>query len=257
MDFGDPIPSNPGSQEEPESPRAASGFYRTDLHLFYVTSDGRVVLLSAPGEPVCLRPRDGLPIDAVRAVYVTDAALLLVAETAEQLASPSGPHLRADAGRDARVLAAALLQDLLDVVKAEVGALLLDERPAGIDALHDRVEDLVTTSRLVRRRLSDQRVMCRGQSPGHPPPPATMPRLALPFRHRGDYVGWFTGMAAAGEALGVESMRDAHLRGDLWTVAQGGIVHVFRCRPVLAGCKSPTCQPSAPPPAESPRRQTM
>ena len=238
MDLGDPIPSNPGSQAEPESPHVASGFYRTDLHLFYVTSDGRVVLLSAPGEPVCLRLRDGLPIDAVRAVYVTDAALLLVAETAEQLASPSRHHLRADAGRDARVLAAALLQDLLDVVKAEVSAFLLDERPAGIDALHDRVEDLVTTSRLVRRRLSDQRVMCRGQSPDHPPR-ATIPRLALPFRHRGDYVGWFTGMAAASEALGVESMRDAHLRGDLWTVAQGGIVHVFRCRPVLAGARRP------------------
>ena len=238
MDLGDPIPSNPGSQAEPESPHVASGFYRTDLHLFYVTSDGRVVLLSAPGEPVCLRLRDGLPIDAVRAVYVTDAALLLVAETAEQLASPSRHHLRADAGRDARVLAAALLQDLLDVVKAEVSAFLLDERPAGIDALHDRVEDLVTTSRLVRRRLSDQRVMCRGQSPDHPPR-ATIPRLALPFRHRGDYVGWFTGMAAASEALGVESMRDAHLRGDLWTVAQGGILHVFRCRPVLAGARRP------------------
>ena len=238
MDLGDPIPSNPGSQAEPESPHVASGFYRTDLQLFYVTSDGRVVLLSAPGEPVCLRLRDGLPIDAVRAVYVTDAALLLVAETAEQLASPSRPHLQADAGRDARVLAAALLQDLLDVVKAEVSAFLLDERPAGIDALHDRVEDLVTTSRLVRRRLSDQRVMCRGQSPDHPPR-ATIPRLALPFRHRGDYVGWFTGMAAASEALGVESMRDAHLRGDLWTVAQGGIVHVFRCRPVLAGARRP------------------
>jgi hypothetical protein len=33
----------------------------------------------------------------------------------------------------------------------------------------------------------------------------------------------------AGEALGFASMRDAHLRGDLWTVAHGGIVHVFRC----------------------------
>lgn len=238
MDLGNQISSDPdpGFQAEPEvrTARAADGFYRANLLLFYVTRDGRIALVSAPGEPVCLRLRGELPADAVRVVSITDAALLLVAETVEQLASPSGPHIRADAGRDARVLAAAVLQDLLDVVKSEIGTLLLDERPAGIDALNDRVEDLVTTSRAHRRRLSDRRVMSRGQSPSHPPPPASTPRLALPFRHRGDYVGWFAGMRMASEALGVASVRDAHLCGDLWTVAQGGIVHVFRCRPTLA-----------------------
>lgn len=208
--------------------RATSGFYRSDLHLFYVTGDGRIFLVSAPGEAVCLRPWDILP-DEAQAVSITSAAHLLMADTAEQLASPAGPYLRADVGRDARVLAASMLQDLLAIAKDEIGGLLLEERSACIDALNDRVADLVTTSRAHRRRLSNQRAKARGLSPSHPPPPLATPRFAVPFRHRGDYLGWFVGMRMAGEALGVASVRDAHLRGDLWTVAHGGIVHVFRC----------------------------
>jgi hypothetical protein len=208
--------------------RAASGFYRSDAHLFYVTGDGRIFLVSAPGEPVCLRPWDILP-DEAQAVSITSAAHLLLADTAEQLASPAGPYLRADVGRDARVLAASMLQDLLDIAKDEIGGLLLEDRPACIDALNDRVADLVTTSRAHRRRLSNQRANARGLSPSHPPPPLATPRFAVPFRHRGDYLGWFVGMRMAGETLGFASVRDAHLRGDLWTLAKGGIVHVFRC----------------------------
>lgn len=230
MDLGDQI--TPTTDPEPHAAvrmlRATSGFYRSNLHLFYMTSDGRIFLVSAPGEAVCLRPWDGLP-DEVQAVSITSAAHLLIAETAEQLASPAGPYLRADVGRDARVLAASMLQDLLDVARDEIGGLLLEERSACIDALNDRVADLVTTSRAHRRHLSNQRANARGLSPSHPPPPVATPRFAIPFRHRGDYLGWFVGMRMAGEALGITSMRDAHLRGDLWTVAHGGIVHVFRC----------------------------
>lgn len=216
---------------EPEirAQRAASGFYRTRAFVFYATGDGRVFLVSTPDEHVCLRPRDELPADAARTVC-TDAALLLVADTAEHLASPSGHHLRVDAGRDARVLAASLLQDLLDTVKEHIGDQLLDEQPADIDGLHERVEELMMASRAHRRRLCNQRINSRGRSPGLPPPPLSTPRLALPFRHRGDHVGWFISMAMAGEALGVASVRDAHLRGDLWTVSEGGVLHVFRCR---------------------------
>ncbi|HEY0138713.1 MAG TPA: hypothetical protein VGB85_31730 [Nannocystis sp.] len=234
MDLGNQTSLTPDrdAQAEPgiQAPRPESGFYRTTSSVFYVTGDGRVFLVSAPGEHVCLRPRDELAADAVRVVDITGAALLLVADTAEQLASPSGRHLRADAGRDARVLAASLLQDLLVAASDTIGHVLLDEQPADVDALHERVGGLVLTSQAHRRRLSDQRVNSRGRSRGLPPPPPSIPRLALPFRHRGDYVGWFTGMLMAGEALGVASVRDAHLRGDLWTVSQEGILHVFRCR---------------------------
>lgn len=234
MDLGNQNSLTPDRDKSAEpgirTPRAAPGFYRTTSSVFYVTGDGRVFLVSTPGEHVCLCPREELAADAVRVVDITDAALLLVADTAEQLASPSGRHLRADAGRDARVLAASLLQDLLVAVSDTIGHVLLDEKPADVDALHERVEGLVLTSQSHRRRLSDQRVNSRGRSRGLPPPPPSTPRLALPFRHRGDYVGWFTGMVMAGEALGVASVRDAHLRGDLWTVSQEGILYVFRCR---------------------------
>lgn len=230
MDLGNQITPTP--DPEPQAAvrllRATSGFYRSNLHLFYVTGDGRIFLVSAPGEAVCLRPWGVLP-DEAQPVGITSAAHLLIADTAEQLASPAGPYLRADVGRDARVLAASMLQDLLDVAKDEIGGLLLEERSTCIDALHDRIADLVTTSRTHRRRLSNQRVNARGLSPSHPPPPPATPRFAIPFRHRGDYLGWFVGMRMAGEALGITSMRDAHLRGDLWTVAHGGIVYVFRC----------------------------
>lgn len=230
MDLG--IQSTPPPDPEPHAAvrmlRATSGFYRSNFHLFYVTGDGRVFLVSAPGEAVCLRPWDVLP-DEAQAISITSPGHLLIADTAEQLASPARPYLRADVGRDARVLAAAMLQDLLDIAKDEIGGLLLEERPVCIDALNERVADLVTNSLARRRRLSDQRANARGLSPSHPPPPVATPRFAVPFRHRGDYLGWFVGMRMAGEALGVASIRDAHLRGELWTVAQGGIVHVFRC----------------------------
>lgn len=239
MDIGHSASPTPNGdvQAEPRNrtPRAASGFYRTRTSVLYATGDGRVFLVSTPDESVCLRPRAELPADAGWTASITDAALLLVADTAEQLASPGGRYLRADVDRDARVLAASLLQDLLGAVKENVGHLLLDEQPGDIDALHERVDELLMTSRAHRRRLNNQRINSRGQSPGLPPPPSSTPRLALPFRHRGDYIGWFTGMVMAGEALGVESVRDAHLRGDLWTVSQAGILFVFRCRTMSLG----------------------
>ena len=45
------------------------------------------------------------------------------------------------------------------------------------------------------------------------------------------YVGWFTSMRTGSEALGT-SLRDAHVRGELWTVARDNLVYVFRCPPV-------------------------
>lgn len=214
---------------EPDvSMRVAAGFYRTTFHLFYVTDDGRVFLVGTPGEPVCLRPRDDLPADAVRAPDVTEAAHHLVADTAEQLTRPRRSRLRAEAARDQRMLAATLLQELLEAAKAEIGSLLIEEHPLTVDRLQERVDTLLDASRASQRSLDNQRINGRGNSPALPPPTATIPRLALSFRHRGEFVGWFTGMRLASEALGVASIRDAHLRGELWTIADGGLLYVFR-----------------------------
>lgn len=211
------------------TPRAAPGFYKTRTSVFYATSDGRVYLVGTADEPVCLRLCAGLPQDAATAIDVRDPALHLVADTAENLARPIGLRLRAEVGRDARVIAAAMLQDLLASVGAEIGTLLLDEHPADPERLHERVGDLLELSRAHGRRLGDQRVNRRGEAPNLRPPCAGTPRVATPLRHRGEYLGCFTSMHLAGEALGAVSIRDAHLRGDLWTTARDGLLYVFRC----------------------------
>lgn len=230
MDIYNPSHSTPdraeSSASEPATP-AASGFYRTPTSVLYVTGDGRVFLIGGPDEPVCLRPRAALPAGAAPA-DITDPAHHLVADTAESLSRPIGLRLRAETGRDARVIAAAFLQDLLARASAALGTLLLDEHPADPDRLHDQVAELVEQSRAHRGALSSQRINRRGEAPNQPPPRTALPRGLAPFRHRGEYVGWFTSMRAGGEALGV-SLRDAHVRGELWTVARDNLVYVFRC----------------------------
>ena len=224
-----PTPDHAPSLLSGSPTHAASGFYRTRTSIFYATEDGRVFLVSAPDESVCLRPRDALPADVVPATDVRDPAHHLVADTAENLARPIGLRLRAEAGRDARVVAATLLQDLLASASTAIGSLLLDEHPADPDGLHDRVEVLLERSRGHRRSLSSQRVNRGGEAHNLPAPRTPVPRALVPFRHRGEYLGWFTSTRAAGDALGTASIRDAHLRGELWTVVRGGLLYVFRC----------------------------
>ena len=231
MDLCNPAPSTPDRTESPASEPptlAASGFYRTRTSVFYATDDGRVFLIGGPDEPVCLRPRATLPTDATPAADIADPAHHLVADTAESLSRPIGLRLRAEVGRDARVIAAAFLQDLLANTSAAIGALLLDEHPADPDRLHDQVAELVERSRRHRGALSSQRINRRGEAPNQPPPRTPLPRGLAPFRHRGEYVGWFTSMRTGSEALGT-SLRDAHVRGELWTVARDNLVYVFRC----------------------------
>ena len=233
MDLCNPAPSTPDRTESPASPpptQAASGFYRTPTSVFYATGDGRVFLIGGPDERVCLRPRAALPADAAPA-DIADPAHHLVADTAENLSRPIGLRLRAEAGRDARVIAAAFLQDLLASTSAAIGTLLLDEHSADPDRLHDEVAGLVERSRAHRGALSSQRINRRGEAPNQPPPRSPLPRGLAPFRHRGEYAGWFTSMRTGSEALGT-SLRDAHVRGELWTVARDNLVYVFRCSAV-------------------------
>ena len=72
----------------------------------------------------------------------------------------------------------------------------------------------------------------------HPPPPPHVPLAAAPFVHRGEFVGTYYDLATAGAKLAgsfagksaaAVNMRDAHLRGTLWTLVDNGMVHVFRC----------------------------
>ena len=85
------------------------------------------------------------------------------------------------------------------------------------------VAELVERSRGHRGALSSQRINRRGEAPNQPPPRTPLPRGLVPFRHRGEYVGWFTSMRTGSEALGT-SLRDAHVRGELWTVARDNLV---------------------------------
>jgi hypothetical protein len=233
MDLCNPASSTPDGAMSPVSggpTHAATGFYRTGTSLFYATEDGRVFLVSGPGEPVCLRPRAELPADAAPASYIRDPAHHLVADTAEGLARPMALRPRAEVGRDTRVIAAAFLQDLLASTSAAIGTLLLDEHPADPDELHDRVDDLLERSRAYRGKLSSQRVNRAGEAQNRLPP-TSLPRSLVPFSHRGEYLGGFTSMRTAGDALGIVSIRDAHVRGELWTIVRGGLLHVFRCPP--------------------------
>ncbi len=66
-----------------------------------------------------------------------------------------------------------------------------------------------------------------------PAPAPDVPPIAAPFVHRGQYIGCFVGLAAAGAAIPgnpetATNLRDAHIRGELWTMVRDGLVYVFR-----------------------------
>lgn len=69
-----------------------------------------------------------------------------------------------------------------------------------------------------------------------PPPGPEVPAAAVPFVPRGEYLGWFVGLAAATASLSgipetAADVRDAPMRRELWTIAHDGLVYVFRCPP--------------------------
>ncbi len=99
----------------------------------------------------------------------------------------------------------------------------------------------VEEARVQARRLNDARITRRGeraQQPRGPAPPAALAGHAC----HGEYLGAFAGLAAVGAMMRASDAApvtaDAlidlalalHLHGVLWTLDDGGRVHVFRCR---------------------------
>ena len=231
--------------------RPRPGFHKLDLlgtdtprleaAIFYVTVDGRVFLLRGPDEPACLHRCHAMPTDATPVLTQVDPELELLANTADSLGRQATARiqaLRAEVRRDRMIAAAALLQETLACVQEELGHLLLAESCPDPADLHERLVERLRVIDLHRRLLNDQRINKRGE-PARDPAPAHVPAVVAPFIHRGEYVGWFMDMEAAGAQLagpfaersaeGATRIRDAHLRGELWTVVRDGLVHVFRC----------------------------
>lgn len=229
---------------DPPPPRALPGFHRSDTSVFYVTMDGRVYVLRTSDEPACLHPCRMLPATALPASAQVEPALEILARAADELGMPASVRMRsirAEVRRDRMLAVTALLQETLACVSEELGSLLLDERPPDPSGLHERMADRLAALDRQRRSLDDHRIICRGERANVPPPTPDVPTAAAPFRHRGEYVGSFIGLDAAGKTLSsslpdqtaaaATSIRDAHLRGELWTMARDGLVYVFHCPP--------------------------
>ena len=70
-------------------PAARPGFYETRTRTFYVTADGGVYLIAAPGQRAMLWAVEHLPPDATQS-RVDDPRLQTLADVADDLASQ--PH---------------------------------------------------------------------------------------------------------------------------------------------------------------------
>ena len=229
----------PTTTTEPPPPRAEPGFYRSETTVFYVTADGRVYLLRTPAEPACLHQCHALPTSATRSSARVESVLEILARAADDLGRPTTGRMRSirdEVRRDRLVAAAALLQETLACASEEIERLLLDECPPDPAGLHERLAERLDVINRQRLALDNQGINRRGDRENVPAPGPAVPPAAAPFVHRGEYLGWFVGLAAAAPALpGIHEtaadVRDAHMRGDLWTMARDGLVYVFRCPP--------------------------
>jgi len=223
----------------PPSPRSEPGFYRSTTTDFYVTADGRVFLLRTPDEPACLHLCHTLPTTVTPASARVEPALEILARAADELARPSTARMRSirdEVRRDRLVAVAALLQETLECVGEEIERLLLDECPPDPAGLHERLTERLDVLNRQRLALDSQGINRRGERENVPAPGPHVPPAAAPYVHRGEYLGWSVGLAAVAASLPnmpetVAEIRDAHMRGDLWTLARDGLVHVFRCPP--------------------------
>jgi hypothetical protein len=215
------------------------GFYRSETTDFYVTADGRVFLLRTPGEPACLHQCHALPTSAVRSSARSSPALEILARAADELGRPTtGTHAidpRRGSPRPPRRGRGAPAGDPRVRQRGD-RAPLLDECPPDPAGLHERLTERLDVLNRQRLALDNQGINRRGERQNVPAPGPEVPPAAAPFVHRGEYVGWFVGLAAAAASLpGIHEtaaeVRDAHMRGELWTMARDGLVYVFRCPP--------------------------
>ena len=232
-------PRPPTTITEPPPPRVSPGFYRSETTVFYVTADGRVFLLRTPDEPACLHLCHALPTSATRSSARVEPVLEILARAADDLGRPTTGRMRSirdEVRRDRLVAAAALLQETLACASEEIERLLLDECPPDPAGLYERLAERLDVINRQRLALDNQGINRRGERQNVPPPAPEVPAAAVPFVHRGEYLGWFVGLAAAAASLpGIHEtaaeVRDAHMRGKLWTMARDGLVYVFRCPP--------------------------
>jgi hypothetical protein len=229
----------PPERSEPPLSRPSPGFYRCETTDFYVTADGRVFLLRTPDEPACLHQCHALPSLAVPSSARVEPALEILARAADELARPSTARMRSirdEVRRDRLVAVAALLQETLACASEGIERLLLDECPPDPAGLHERLVERLDSINRQRLALDNQGINRRGERQNVPAPGPDVPPAVAPFVHRGEYIGWSVGIAAVVASLPgmpetTAELRDAHMRGELWTIARDGLVYVFRCTP--------------------------
>lgn len=237
MDLATTPPSAPPAAADPPNP----GFYRAGAAIFYVTGDpSSVFLLRTPDEPACLLPVAALPRDAEGTTAHMGPRLWLLARTAEDLCKPTGPLSlsRVEVRRDRAVALASSLHAVLSTAIEEIGAVLVEDASPDPEGFHERMMERLLGIHEQSHRLGQERNRRRGERENGPSPPPHVPLAAAPFVHRGEFVGTYWDLATAGgqladavdsESIAAAAMRDAHLRGQLWTLPDNGVVHVFRC----------------------------
>lgn len=239
MDLGNASTSTPTSHNDcppADVSRPSPGFYAAGSSVFYVAAGASVFLLRTADEPACLHPCRALPSGAEATCHM-GATLEILARTAEQLCRPIGPlgSVQAEVRRDRLMAAGAAIQATLECISAEIGSLLMDEGNPDPDGFHERLTERLQTIHEQGRRLNNQRINSRGERANKPPAPPHVPLAAAAFVHRGEYVGRYSDMTAAGAAItgrtsdAASFVRDAHMRGQLWTISRDGMVYVFRC----------------------------
>lgn len=139
----------------------------------------------------------------------------------------------AEIDRDGQVVAGALVDALRRII-ASAGSLSPDK-------LWARVDEATKASRAAHAALNNARITLRAHRYAIYSDSAPLPASLGPLRHHGNYRGVFASMAELGNclrgALGITSglppaertalARELHLRGDIWTIEQDDVVHVF------------------------------
>jgi len=141
---------------------------------------------------------------------------------------------RLEIDRDLRLVSTGLVR--------EVSRLLVEEPGADPEALIERIEATLAASRADYQRLNNARINLRGERGVAFADSASLPAALAVYGHRGNYHGAHVSMAALGLVLGplvglpdgeagrhtaAALAEELHRRCEIWTLEQGGAVHVF------------------------------
>lgn len=148
-------------------------------------------------------------------------------------------RLQAEIERDERITVAGFAQELVHAAVTTLERAALSDAPVDTHALFDQVDALLARFRAHHRDLNDARILRRGERSQQPEPDPSVPPEARPFAYHGTYFGAYPDLEAfARDAVAavrapnpyLDLLRvalDLHLRGEFWTVEQGGVVHAF------------------------------